>query len=77
MKISVIGLGFVGFPLYLTLLNIKDNISEVIGIEDNSASGKLKIKKILFTKKRYFNNKELDNLFSKNKKNLISPQTIR
>ena len=68
MKISVVGLGFVGFPLYLTLLNNKNSILKVIGIEDNSVFGKSKIKRILQTKKNYFNNKELDNLFNKHKK---------
>jgi len=67
MKISVIGLGFVGFPLFLTLLKKKKLISKVVGIEDDSIFGKNKIKKIFKTDKKYFNNKELDYLFTKYK----------
>jgi nucleotide sugar dehydrogenase len=70
MKISVIGLGFVGFPLYISILNTKSKISSVIGLEDNSKKGKIKIKKILQTKKNYFNNKQLDYLFNRNKKKI-------
>ena len=33
MKISVVGLGFVGFPLYLTILNSKINNLSVIGLK--------------------------------------------
>ena len=68
MKISVIGLGFVGFPLYISILNISQRISSVVGLEEDSNNGRIKIKKILQTKKNYFNNKELDFLFNKNKK---------
>ena len=68
MKISVIGLGFVGFPLYLTLLNSKNSALKATGIEDNSIFGKNKVKKIFQTKKNYFNNKELDNLYNRHKK---------
>ena len=68
MKISVVGLGFVGFPLFLTLLKNKELISKVVGIEDNNVFGKRKINEIFETEKEYFNNKELDYLFSKYKK---------
>ena len=68
MKISVIGLGFVGFPLYLTLLNSKNSTLKTTGIEDDSIFGKNKVKKILQTKKNYFNNKELDDLYNRHKK---------
>ena len=47
MKISVIGLGFVGFPLYISILNISQRISSVVGLEENSNDGRIKIKKIL------------------------------
>ncbi len=67
MKISVIGLGYVGFPLFLTLLKNKKLNLKVVGIEDNSAFGKRKIKEIFQTDKEYFNNKDLDYLFSKHK----------
>jgi len=70
MKISVIGLGFVGFPLYISILNISQRISSVVGLEEDSNNGRIKIKKILQTKKNYFNNKELDFLFNKNKKKI-------
>ena len=54
MKISVIGLGYVGFPLFLTLLKNKKLNLKVVGIEDNSVFGKRKIKEIFQTDKEYF-----------------------
>ena len=51
-KISIIGLGFVGMPTFLTLSNIKNKSKytyEVEGIEKPDVRGK-QIKKI-FTKK--------------------------
>ena len=38
MKISVVGLGFVGFPLFLTILKNKEFIS-VIGVENDNQQG--------------------------------------
>ena len=38
MKISVIGLGFVGFPLYISILNISQRISSVVGLEEKVQS---------------------------------------
>ena len=68
MKISVVGLGFVGFPLYLTILNSRVNNLSVIGVENDNQKGRRKIKKILDSNNKYFNNKELDKIFIKYKK---------
>jgi len=70
MKISIIGLGFVGLPLYISILDKSKFFSSVIGLEEDSNNGIVKVKKILKTKKNYFNNRQLDLLFNKNKKKL-------
>ena len=62
-KISIIGLGFVGLPLYLSLLDKK---FKVIGIEKNSKFSRDKIKEIKDKKIAYFGNVKLDNLIKKN-----------
>ena len=62
-KISVIGLGFVGLPLYLSLLEKK---FKVIGIEKKSKIFKDKFKEIKDIKKPYFGNIKLDRLIKKN-----------
>ena len=61
-KISVIGLGFVGLPLYLSLLEKK---FKVIGIEKKSKIFRDKIKEIKDIKKPYFGNIKLDRLIKK------------
>ncbi len=68
MKVSVVGLGYVGFPFLVTILDRKKNKTEILGIEENSKIGEQKIKKIQSTKRNYFKNKKLDSLFIKNKK---------
>ena len=68
MKISIIGLGFVGFPLYISILGIKKKVSKVTGIEQNNFYGKKRIQSILYSKeKNFFNDKKLNCLFNKNK----------
>ena len=71
MKISIIGLGFVGFPLYLSILGVKKKVLKVIGIEQNNLYGKKKIQSILYSNKKiFFNDNKLNYLFNKNKKKL-------
>ena len=45
MKISVVGLGFVGFPLYLTILNSRVNNLSVIGVENDNQKAEERLKK--------------------------------
>lgn len=69
MKISVIGLGYVGLPLYINLLGNK-KIKKVIGVEKNSKSGVDKIKEILEVKQNYFENARLNKILKRNRKKI-------
>ena len=62
-EISVIGLGFVGLPLLVSITRQKKYFKNIIGIEANNFSGNKKIK--------YFQNIESNSLFSDNKLNKI------
>ena len=62
-EISVVGLGFVGLPLLVSISNQKKFFKNIIGIEANNISGNKKIK--------YFKNNKNDNLFFDNKLNKI------
>ena len=69
MKISVIGLGYVGLPLYINLLGNK-KIKKLIGVEQNSKSGIDKIKEILDVNQNYFENDQLNKILNRNRKKI-------
>tara|TARA_B110000259_G_C14000603_1_gene396101 strand:+ start:558 stop:1892 length:1335 start_codon:yes stop_codon:yes gene_type:complete len=71
-EISVIGLGFVGLPLLVSISDKKKFLKNIIGIEVNNSSGKKKIKYIKDSKNDgLFLDNKLSKIFTKNKKSII------
>ena len=62
-NISVIGLGFVGLPLLISISKKKKNFNNIIGIEANNFNGRKRVEEI--------NNIKKKNLFTDNKLNKI------
>ncbi len=69
MKISVIGLGYVGLPLYLNILD-KKKIKKVIGVEQNSKFGINRIKEISKINRNYFENVQFNKILYRNRKKI-------
>ena len=71
-EISVIGLGFVGFPLLVSASKKLKFLKKIIGIEINSKFGKQKINQIKKNKSSdLFLDTKLNKIFLKNKKSFI------
>lgn len=70
-EISVVGLGFVGLPLLISISKKKKLLKKIIGIEINNKIGEKKIKSIKNSKNNnLFLDNKLNKIFSRNKKNI-------
>jgi UDP-N-acetyl-D-glucosamine dehydrogenase len=70
-EISVIGLGFVGLPLLISISDKKKFLKKITGIEINNKIGEKKIKDIKNSKNNsLFLDNKLNKIFSKNKKDI-------
>ena len=70
-EISVIGLGFVGLPLLISISEKKKFLKKIIGIEINNKIGEKKIKDIKDSKNNsLFLDNKLNKIYFKNKKDI-------
>ena len=70
-EISVVGLGFVGLPLLISISDKKKLLKNVIGIEANNSFGNKKIRNIKNnTNDSLFLDNKLCKIFKKNKKKI-------
>ena len=71
-EISVIGLGFVGLPLLISISRKNKSLKKIIGIEIKNKSGEKKIQSIKNNKNNdLFLDIKLNKIFKKNKKKII------
>ena len=70
-EVAIVGLGFVGLPLLLSISRKKNHFKKIIGVESNNQKGKKRIKEIYqYRKNRLFIDKKLNSILSKNLKKL-------
>tara|TARA_Y100001970_G_C14178981_1_gene828721 strand:+ start:204 stop:1535 length:1332 start_codon:yes stop_codon:yes gene_type:complete len=70
-EISVVGLGFVGLPLLVSISDQNKFFKNIIGIEANNISGNKKIKYFQNKHNNLFFDNKLNKIFRKNKKKII------
>jgi len=70
-EITVVGLGFVGLPLLVSIADQKNFFKNIFGIEVNNIYGKKKIKEFKNNNHNLFFDNKLNKIYKKNKKKII------